>query len=629
MIRKVLFFIVLLCLSSRIHSQEMYLLESIPDSLRDNAYSVVLDHTMTFKETNDKEGEWNVKRAVLILDKEGASASHFACYTDQFRNLARFQGKVYDDKGKLVSKIKRGDLKISGLFDGLASDDKLAFYECPQKSYPFTVEYEWTIKCRSGWLSYPLFCPVAFWNQSLKQASYILDLPESKHIHIKPVHFSGTYSEKNIDGRIIRRWISVPLNAYEPEPFGPTLHELHPLLYVEPESFVYDKYPGSQRTWESLGIWLNGLQENRDVLPENQKLKIRELTENLKSDREKIKRLYEYLGETTRYVSIQLGIGGLQPMPAQEVGRVGFGDCKALTNYMKAMLQSIGIPSIYTVISTEYPRFYLDYPSAQQMNHVILCVPQPKDSLWLECTNPQIPFGYLHAGIAGHDAFLIKPEGGQVVRLPSYSDTLHVQSNFITVDLKDTPNTTAIVRCESIAEQYENESYLLYKDKKALFEAFRKRVDLPQVEVSQVHLQEYKKELPSFLGTYCISGMYGTKVGSRMFIPVNPFRNISFASVGKARKYDINIREGYVDTDTIILHLPQEYQLESLPSPEFVQSCFGTFSSEMKMKSDTLIVMQRFYLKKGIYPSASQKELIDFLGLARKAYSGKLVLKKN
>lgn len=629
MIRKALFFIILLCLSSRIHSQEICSPENIPDSLRENACSVVLDYTVTFKETSDKEGEWNVKRVVLILDEEGAAASHFACYTDQFRNLVRFQGKIYDGKGNVISKIKRGDLKISGLFDGLASDDKLAFYECPQKNYPFTIEYEWTIKSRSGWLSYPLFCPVEFWNQSLGQASYILDLPESKRIHVKPVHFSGTYSEKNIGGRIIRKWASASSGAYVREPFGPTLHELLPLVYIGPESFIYDKYSGSQQSWESLGLWLNGLQENRCELSENQKLQILELTKDLKSDREKIKRLYEHLGETTRYVSIQLGIGGLQPMPAQEVGKVGFGDCKALTNYMKAMLQSIGIPSIYTVISTEYPRLYLDYPSPQQMNHVILCVPQAKDSLWLECTNPKVPFGYLHAGIAGHDAFLIKPEGGQIVRLPYYADTLHAQSNVVTVDLKDSPNTTAVVRCKSFAEQYENETYLLYKDKKELFDTFRKRVDLPQVEVSDVRLQEHKNELPFLLETYRISGMYGNKVGSRIFVPVNPFRNISFVSTDKACKYDINIREGYVDTDTIILHLPQGYQLESLPASEFVKTRFGTFSSEIKSGGDTLMIMQRFYLKKDVYPSDSRKELTDFLGVVKKAYNGKFVLKKN
>ncbi|WP_455498847.1 DUF3857 domain-containing protein [Coprobacter sp.] len=629
MIRKILLFIILPYLPFLVCSQEICSREVIPDSLWEDAHSIVLDYAVTFKETNNKEGEWNVKKTILILNDEGCDASNFVCYTDLFRDLVRFQGKIYDDKGKLMLKIKRGDLKVSELFDGLASDDMSFFYECPQKRCPFTVEYEWTIKSRRGWLSYPLFCPIEFWNQSLKQASYTLDLPESKLIHVKPMHFSGVYSENSIGGRVVREWVSAPMRAYEREPFGPTLHELLPLIYIEPENFIYDKYSGSQRTWENLGLWLNELQENRCELSDDQKSKVRELTKNLESDKEKIKRLYEYLGETTRYVSIQLGVGGLQPMPAREVGQVGFGDCKALTNYMKAMLQSIDIPSIYTVISTKYPRFYQDYPSVQQMNHVILCIPQREDSLWLECTNPKIPFGYVHTGIAGHDAFLIKPEGSCIVRLPCYKDSLHIQSNVVSVDLKDSPNTTAVVRYKSFAEQYENESYLLYKDRKALFDIFRRKVDLPQVEVSEVQLQEYRTELPFLLGTYSISGMYGAKVGSRMFVPLNPFRNISFTSFDEARKYDINIREGYVDTDTIVLHLPQEYQLESIPDTEFVQSRFGSFFSEIKKESDSLTIVQRFYLKKDVYPAASQKELIDFLRLVKKAYNGKLVLKKN
>ena len=71
---------------------------------------------------------------------------------------------------------------------------------------------------------------------------------------------------------------------------------------------------------------------------------------------------------------------------------------------MRAMLKEIGIPSNYTTISTINRRLQKDYASVGQMNHVILQVPLKNDTLWLECTNPQLPMGYVHEDIAGHDA---------------------------------------------------------------------------------------------------------------------------------------------------------------------------------------------------------------------------------
>lgn len=171
-------------------------------------------------------------------------------------------------------------------------------------------------------------------------------------------------------------------------------------------------------SWQKYGEWQYQLLNGRDLLTEPFRAKLHELTASCTTDRDKVKAIYDYLAKTTRYVSIQLGIGGLQPIAAADVCRTGFGDCKGLSNYTRAMLKELGIASTYTVISTTNERLLPDFSSANQMNHVILQVPLPQDTLWLECTNPSLPFGYVHQDIAGHDALLIEPTGGQMYRLP-------------------------------------------------------------------------------------------------------------------------------------------------------------------------------------------------------------------
>ncbi len=67
-------------------------------------------------------------------------------------------------------------------------------------------------------------------------------------------------------------------------------------------------------SWEDFGRFQASLNQGRDVLPDNIRSTVATITANAKSDAEKIRLLYEYMQKNTRYISIQLGIGGWQPL---------------------------------------------------------------------------------------------------------------------------------------------------------------------------------------------------------------------------------------------------------------------------------------------------------------------------
>ena len=612
-----------------IHAQQGgYSLESVADSLKQNAYSIVQEYSAYVNIHSKEEGEAQFRQVITVLDEKGKRDADFVYFADKFRTFDGFKGELLDASGKRVMTLKKSDLKSSSISDGLASDDKTYFYNCTYEKYPYTIVYEWDMKYKYGFLAFPNFIPITSFNQSLVNAQYTLVIPKDMNIDYRMNAGTDKPTIKKEEKSDTYQWKWESVCANEHERFGPSLMTLVPRLYIKPLSFIYDKYMGQQNTWEELSAWHHSLLEGRDALTLEQQAQIKSLVEGIDNDYDKVKKLYTYMGEKMRYVSIQLGIGGLQPMTASETSRMGFGDCKALSYYLKTMLQTIGIESEYVAISVNNARLYADYPNVQQMDHVILKVPLKERTLWVECTNPYMPFGYIHDGIAGHDALIIKPEGGALERLPFRTDSLHTQSYQVHVKLTDTPQTPIEVECKSRLSQYEANASLLRKKPEERKDRIRKNIQLNRATIGEVEVFETSDSIPELTERYTLQAMYGNKNGNRFFIPVNPFREEPFRLTKEKRKHDIHLSYGYMDNDTIRISLPEGYQVETKPKDISQTYPFGHIQSKIEVADQELVITQSLFIKKGVYPVSQINEFIAFGEAIKKAYNGKIVLKK-
>ncbi len=205
------------------------------------------------------------------------------------------------------------------------------------------------------------------------------------------------------------------MEVKEKVPYGPALAEMVPVVYTAPTDFEIEGYKGNMNTWTEFGQWINQLNKGKTTLPDATVAKLKALVADAPDDLTKIQKLYNYLQSNTRYVSIQLGIGGWQPFEAGFVDKNGYGDCKALSNYMHSMLSSVGIKSYYTLIKAGRGEadMRVDFPS-NQFNHAVICVPMAKDTVWLECTSQTESWGYAGTFTGGRHALMITPEGGKI-----------------------------------------------------------------------------------------------------------------------------------------------------------------------------------------------------------------------
>jgi hypothetical protein len=113
-------------------------------------------------------------------------------------------------------------------------------------------------------------------------------------------------------------WNASYTKLIEPEVLSPRIASLLPYVIIVPASFKFD-LTGSLTSWSSFGEWHNNLLKGLSYLPDTEKNNIENLLKGTTDTKEKIKILYNYLQDNTRYINITIETGGLKPYPASYV----------------------------------------------------------------------------------------------------------------------------------------------------------------------------------------------------------------------------------------------------------------------------------------------------------------------
>ena len=571
------------------------------------------------------------REVTTILTEQGAPLASFVCSCSKNDKLTRFKGLVTDATGRVIRKLKESELQKTEYSQYLAIDDYKMFLDYTPPVYPVTISYEWTIESHDNLLEFPRFCPQSDYDITVKKASYRLKVPKDMNVRyaLQQLDTQVAVSDMSAYAQLFAVDVSdMPMLRYEP--YGRPFRERMPMICFAPTDFVYYGTKGSLATWNDYGQWEYSLINGLDALPENVCQELHQLTDPLPTARQKVEALYKRLEKTTRYVAILLGIGGQKPAPAASVCKSGYGDCKGLSNYMRAMLKAVGIDSHYTTISTTNRRFLPGFASVGQMNHAILQVPLPGDTLWLECTNPQLPMGYVHDDIAGHDAIEISKQGGRLVRLPVYADSASAMHS--TIDIRMTADGSAAISVhqQTTNQQYEDQRPLLRMDAKDRLRVFQRMVHVPQADISNLQVSESGSGPQMTLEAEVKSNSYATRTGQRLFVPVCPVhQGYSVPAATANRTEDIWFNSGYLDEDDITLTIPDGYSIEASPKDVILEQPFATFSFTLKLKGNTLHIKNRLLRKSGRYDKSLYPQLQEFYRTISKTYNQKIVLKKN
>lgn len=610
----------------------LYKVSDIPKELRENARSVIRNYDQVFEVTSISKGELKVSYAITVLNKNGIDDAEFLENYNKFHSISGIKGRVFDENGVLIKKISADDIKDFSAISGYSiyEDNRVKFIDPEIRNFPFTVEYSYT-ETYNGLFQYPVWMPLIGYNISVVRSSFKAivsdELGFRYHEMNVPVPVSMTTSEDNK----VYFWEVSNLKALEHEPYSPPFREIVPRVLMAPAEFEMEGYPGNASSWTNLGEWEYSLCEGRNILPEETVSFIKDLVKDCRDENCKIEKIYEYLQGKVRYVSIQVGIGGWQPIEASTVDRLAYGDCKALTNYMQAMLEIAGVKSFQCdVLAGESAASLIESFPSYMFNHVFLCVPAGADTLWLECTNQHIPCGYISDFTDDRDVLLVDKGKSKIVHTKRYSLEDNRESSLSRVTLDEAGTGTLQVNSVYRGLKYDDILPVYLADDTDKKKMISDNLNFPGFQVVNYNYKENRDIIPSIEESLKINfENYLTKLNANYLLQLNCTDRITAAPPNvRNRKTEILRRHAYQDIDTIVYTLPASLKVENVPPPVNIKTPFGEYSSSTELNGELLTFVRNFRINKGRYPAASYAEFIDFYDKVVMADDLKCVLVK-
>jgi len=631
MIKKCLLVIAALYTMGSLQAQVgLFDLPMVPEAVKKDANVIKRLEDIEVEVSDVDKVTLKVHKILQIQNEKGRSQLSFWKYSSKLISLGDASITLYDLFGRQLVKYKKKDMRTFAYGEGLIDDGFVTGVDAAAPTYPLTVEIEYEQKFRTTLTlpTYDIITP----GQGVMKSSYTVKVPKDMDLR---------YKEKNIklapqiseDGSYrLYKWSVANLPPIEDEAGAVENGSRYPCILLAPNHFSYFGNEGELTSWKSFGEWIGKLYQGLDELPEDRKGFFKNLVKDAPNDREKVKLIYDYLQKNFRYVSIQLGVGGLKPFSADFTDKKKYGDCKALSNYMRAALKAVNIKSYVAIINSGYNSEPVDkdFPSDFSFDHVILCVPQPKDSIWLECTSSLADFDVLSTFTENRNALLITDEGGVLVPTPvsQSADNRFVVSTTINLADDGSGQTTSVF---APTGEYKRHLNLLLGEKKDdQKEAFVNGYGFKQPDDFEYAKKDSTGQYTTVLNM-AIEKIPEFRAGNKMFLAPRLYKFCrTQLPKYENRKLDYYFHHPYIHIDTTVFKLPAGASVEALPKPTELSCKYATYSTKYWYNESEKAVYSTasLILKQHIIPAAAYAEIKKLFDDVLMDATQKIVIKK-
>ncbi|MBI1227212.1 MAG: DUF3857 domain-containing protein [Bacteroidetes bacterium] len=624
--KNLIYLLILLTRIIDLPAQNGYPVIAIPTELLPNANIIIRANELSFNVLNKGSAIETEHLVMTLMNEKAAKYSEPVFYYDNFTEIVDIDASVYDASGKLVRSLKKKDIEDAKPLNYYVNDIRMKILHLPGRSYPYTIEYT-VVQKHKGLMFYPVFEPQGSSFFAIENASFEVLMPTGLELRQKEINIpTGSKIGQH-------KWTLKNIKAFKPEPYVAENALGLPKVITAPTQFSFGGIDGDMSTWESYGLYLDKLNKSQADIPRELQQKLRKIIEGCTDDYCRIERVYEYLQSNTRYYYIGFGIGGWQPTSASLVDKNKFGDCKGLSNYTVAMLNSIGIPARYSIIRAGEDEQYSQYPDFPnpRFNHAIACVPMPRDTIWLECTNQTQSCGFMGTFTDNRPALVVTPTGGQLWETPRYDETKNTITRQTSIQIKT--DGSASLESQTI---YSGIAQNIPAELDGVNEELQRKylyntLSVKDFEIKSLTFTRKKERLPSVNQIMSLTlPNYGTANGKRLFLPMNLLAGkLDLPIFDGERKSSFQPdSRGYTELDSMTLEIPNGYELESQFEPINLGSPYGSFENKLQVLEGKLLVTRKLVLNSKVQPKEQFLDFVNFLKAVVKADNAKLVLVK-
>ncbi|WP_299128028.1 DUF3857 domain-containing protein [uncultured Winogradskyella sp.] len=596
-------------------SDEDYVALLVPAELKTNANAIVRYESKVVEINDYDDMTVKTKRLVTVYNDYGDRHVNAVEFYDKNTSIKTLKIKIFNALGKEIKEIKEKDFSDQSAVSGgtLYSDNRLKYYEYKPISYPYSIEYISEVKYKST-AFVPKWRPIYGYYLGVQYSEYRIINNSSIDLRKKLINTYNFPIEE-----ITNNYYTIKnAGAVKYEAYCPPLSEVTPLLKVAMTNFNMEGVQGVNNNWKDFGKWMyDKLLMGTDELPEHSISEVKRLTSGVEDKIERAKIVYNYLQEKTRYISVQVGIGGWKPIAAEEVDRLGYGDCKGLSNYTKALLEAVGVPSYYTVVYGGEAIKSMDEDfSVTEGNHVILCVPNGEENVFLECTSQTNPFGFTAGFTDDRDVLLIKPDGGEIVHTKNYDANDSTQKTNALVSINDAGTIFAEVDVMSTGYQYNKHEGVQrqpLRDQKLYYKEYWDNIN--NLEIDNINVVDDRDNVIFNENVKLSAKKYASQSGSRLILQPNMFNKVTnIPQRYPNRKLDFEIERSFKDVDEFIIEFSNNLKIEAMSDGESLDTKFGSYFYKIEKLDDTKIKYTRNYiLNKGTYDKSEYKSFRDFM----------------